>query len=142
MDSEALKKLVTGFISEMNAWEKKCEKISDSEDNDEDVDDEWEEMEKKVHEIFSRFCTPKDRKQGRPNVISWGSEGSYDYDPKEELIKDTVEEKAGRFLVYTYREKPLKTSFCYVILETKGKLRIDSKKRKFNVSDKWENDYL
>lgn len=40
--------------------------------------------ETKVASIFIKYCTNKERKMSRPNALSWGSEGSYIYDSKEE----------------------------------------------------------
>lgn len=41
-------------------------------------------MKQKVASIFIKYCTNKERKMSRPNALSWGSEGSYIYDSKEE----------------------------------------------------------
>ena len=43
-------------------------------------------MKQKATFIFTKYCTNKERKMSRPNALSWGSEGSYIYDPNEEKV--------------------------------------------------------
>lgn len=37
----------------------------------------------------------------RPNALSWGSEGSYIYDPNEEKVIDIQETRKNKFTVIT-----------------------------------------
>ena len=84
---KTIEELVLNFISEMNEWEKFCNNLKK-----ENTQLSWSEkqdmMKQKVASIFIKYCTNKERKMSRPNALSWGSEGSYIYDSKEEKIVD------------------------------------------------------
>lgn len=75
----------------------------------------------------------------RPNALSWGSEGSYIYDSKEEKIVDIQESRKNRFIVITQNDNK---DLQYVIVKKDNKYLIDSKKRRFLNEDKWYVDYL
>ena len=75
----------------------------------------------------------------RPNALSWGLEGSYDYDPNKEKIIDIQESRKNRFIVTTRTDDEY---LQYVIVKKNNKYLIDSKKRRFLSEDKWYVDYL
>ena len=75
----------------------------------------------------------------RPNALSWGLEGSYDYDPNKEKIIDIQESKKNRFFVTTRTDNGY---LQYVVVKKNNKYLIDNKKRKFLNDDKWHVDYL
>ena len=79
---EIVKKQLTDFITAMNNWEKQCRII---EKENITFEEQHNKMKQLVIEIFAKFVTPKERKQSRPNTISYGDEGSYEYDP--DLLK-------------------------------------------------------
>lgn len=58
-------------------------------------------MKQKATFIFTKYCTNKERKMSRPNALSWGSEGSYIYDPNEEKVIDIQETRKNKFTVIT-----------------------------------------
>lgn len=132
--------LVSEFIAEMNAWEQFCEKFSEEKSSL-----SWEEktaqMKKKVEAVFVKYCTQRDRKMSRPHTISWGSNGSYEYDPKEEKIIQVEDAKGKKLNVFTER-KDLGKDYYYVLISEKGKWLIDLKKQKWDDEDDWENAYL
>ena len=71
-----LEELVINFISEMNEWEKYCNEF----DEDQlELDETEHKIKQMVASIISKYCTDKERKMSRPNALSWGLEGSYDY---------------------------------------------------------------
>lgn len=129
--------LVLNFISEMNEWEKYCNEL---EKNTQLAYEEARLMRKqRVASIISKYCTDKERKMSRPNALSWGVEGSYDYDPNEEKIIDIQENRKNRFFVTTQTDNKY---LQYVIIKKDNKYLIDSKKRRFLNEDKWYVDYL
>lgn len=95
-----------------------------------------------VSKIFLTYCTSRERKYGRPTTISYGNEGSYEYDVNEEKITDIVEEGKNRIAVHTYREVPLRQKKQYIFLYSKGKWLLDSKKRYSVLKQKWLSDSL
>ena len=132
-----LEELVINFISEMNEWEKYCNEL------DQNTQLAWDEadrmMEQRVASIISKYCTDKERKMSRPNALSWGSEGSYIYDSKEEKTVDIQESRKNRFIVITQNDNKY---LQYVIVKKDNRYLIDSKKRRFLDEDKWYVDYL
>jgi hypothetical protein len=126
------------FFSEMNMWEKYCESIV----NENGLT--WEQktvlMKEKVSDIFTKYCTPKDRKMGRPNVLSWGCNGSYIYDPEKEKIKEVKKEKK-QTIIYTYTTEG-EEQRCYTFLKVGNVWLIDGKKRRWEHEKRWENVYL
>lgn len=99
-------------------------------------------MKQLVTEIFAQFVTPKERKQSRPNTISYGDEGSYEYDPEEEVIVSAREEKVNKVIVATYREDPMEEQFEYALMQKDGKWLIDTKKCYDDLKEKWVNESL
>lgn len=136
---ENLKKHVEDFIVAMNAWEKQCNEI---EEEDLDFEEEYNKQKQLVEKIFTEFCTTKERKQSRPNIISYGSEGSYEYDPFEEVIISIEQNEKDRVIVSTYREKPMQEKMQYIILCKNNKWLIDGKKRFSSWKNKWLNASL
>ena len=90
-----------------------------------------------VSKIFLNYCTPRERKYGKPNTISYGVKGSYEYDVDEEKITDIVDEGKNRIVVHTYREEPMQEKMQYIFLLKKGKWLLDSKKRYSSWKQKW-----
>lgn len=134
---KTIEELVMNFILEMNKWEKYCNEL------DENIQLAYEEArllrKQRVASIISKYCTDKERKMSRPNALSWGVEGSYDYDPNEEKIIDIQESRKNRFLVITQTDNKY---LQYIIVKKDNKYLIDCKKRRFLSEDKWSVDYL
>ncbi|OUP33133.1 NTF2 fold immunity protein [Bacteroides sp. An19] len=132
-----IEELVQNFISEMNEWEKYCNEL------EKNTQLAWDEatrmMKQKAASIISKYCTDKERKMSRPNALSWGVEGSYIYDPKEEKVIDTQETRKNRFTVITQNDNKY---LQYTIIKKEDKYLIDNKKMKFIDEDKWHVDYL
>lgn len=135
----AVTNLYLSFFSEMNSWEKYCETIDEDTSLSEDAKTTL--MRNKVSDIFAQYCTPKDRKNGRPNCISFGFKGSYIYDTDKENISSIEQPKSIRIIIYTERINGLlHEKHCYLIIKKDNQWRIDGKKRLWN--DKWSNIYL
>ena len=133
---KTIEELVLNFISEMNKWEKYCNKF----DEDQlELDETEHKIKQMVASIISKYCTDKERTMIRPNALSWGLEGSYDYDPNKEKIIDIQESRKNRFIVTTRTDDEY---LQYVVVKKNNKYLIDSKKRRFLSEDKWYVDYL
>jgi hypothetical protein len=141
MDKELEKtvnKIVMGFIKEMNNWERFCNEIENDEELNEDGLDK--KMEDAVKIIFEKYCVPKERKQGRPNIISYGEEGSYEYDLSEKIIKIEQENK-DKIMAYTKGRLKEIDEYMYIIKNYNGKWLIDTKKR-YSTNKKWVMESL
>ena len=122
------------FIKAMNSWEKECNKI---EEEDIDETEQFRLQKQMLTDIFSEYCTERKRQNGRPNTISYGEEGSFEYDPEEERII-TTNECENKVLITTKRERPMQEEFIYTLLWKEGKWLLDSKKRYSRWKNKWE----
>jgi hypothetical protein len=79
-------------------------------------EEKYEKQKEKCQIIFEKFCSPKERKCGRPNCISYGSEGSFIYDGNMEKIIKMEQEKENRISVYTNGDDAVE-QYMYVILK-------------------------
>jgi hypothetical protein len=143
MDKEhenKINELVKNFIKEMNEWEIFCNKIFVIEEYT--FDEKVEKIKDSCKKIFDEYCTQKDRKHGRPNIISYGSEGSYIYNEKKKKIIKTEQINKNKILVYTLGEDKDLDKFIYVILNKNKKWLLDSKKKFSLTENKWEIIYL
>jgi hypothetical protein len=130
--------LVKLFIEKMHQWEMSCNKIAA--DNSMTFQEQFNLQKKELSDIFKTFCTQKERKNGKPNTISYGSDGSYEYDPIEELITDAIkdEKSNSKYYVITFREDPLDEKFQYSLLKHDEKWLIDVKKVYDEDKDSWK----
>ena len=98
-DLEIAKNVVVDFIKEMNLWEKECNNI------EKEVSLSYQEKTERKKELlvklFNKFCTNKKRTYGRPNVIDYGTNGYYEYDPDKEVIEEVTEENK-KIIVINY----------------------------------------
>ena len=131
---EIAKNRLFDFIKAMNSWEKECNKI---EQKDIDETEQFRLQKQMLTDIFSEYCTERKRQNGRPNTISYGEEGSFEYDPEEERII-TTNECENKVLITTKRERPMQEEFIYTLLWKGGKWLLDSKKRYSRWKNKWE----
>jgi hypothetical protein len=127
--------LVKNFIKEMRDWEIFCNKISESKKYT--FEEENNKQKERCKNIFDKYCTPKDRKQGRPNCISYGIKGSFIYNETEKIIKIEQENK-NKILVITNGEDEV-DKYMYIVFRKNGKWLIDGKKRKFFDEEKFKN---
>jgi hypothetical protein len=119
------------FLKEMYEWELFCNTI------DQDTELTFEEKETKQKEliikIFNKHCTQKDRPNGKPNVISYGTY----IDEHEEKILEIIQEKENRINVYTQGSTGEIGKYLYIFIKIKGEWLIDSKKRYSRLKNKW-----
>ncbi|WP_299443478.1 NTF2 fold immunity protein [uncultured Aquimarina sp.] len=136
-DKNIIDKLIIDFIRDMNDWEKYCLELE--EDESIPFNEEAIKQKQKLIELFQNYCTDKDRKNGSPNTVTYGEEGSYVYDFEDEEIINIEEEKNNRVIVSTTRTKPMEKKHKYVVVKKSDKWLIDSKKRYSSYKEKWEN---
>lgn len=129
--------IVTHFISEMNEWEKFCNLVATNKSLS--YDEQFSLQKEELLRIFNLYCVKKEKRNGKPNTISYGIEGSYEYDPNEEIITTIERSKTreGKFLVYTLREKPLNEKFLYTLSFLGGRWLIESKKQYVESKEGW-----
>jgi spore coat polysaccharide biosynthesis predicted glycosyltransferase SpsG len=136
---ELIQEKLKSFIQAMYEWEIFCEKI----DKDKDLSSE-EKMKKQKEPliaIFDKYCTNKDRKYGRPNVVHYGGNGYYEYDLNEEKIKN-IEQEKRKITVFTERNNPMKQTFQYIFVNKNGNWLIDTKKKANFEGTAWVNRSL
>ena len=124
------------FITKMNEWEMECNNVAN--DKALTFKEQFEKQKKLVEKIFDEFCTKKERKQGRPTTISYGSDNSYNYDPKLEAItkiEETDDDK--KIIAYTETTGDLPMINQYLMVNKNQKWLIDTKKRYSNWKKKW-----
>ena len=137
---ETIRGLLLQFMQNMHDWEVMCNDIDKQ--GELSFEEQFNKKKKLVSKIFLTYCTSRERKYGRPTIISYGNEGSYEYDVNEEIITDIVEEGKNRIAVHTYREVPMRQKKQYIFLYSKGKWLLDSKKKFSVLKQKWLSDSL
>jgi hypothetical protein len=137
---ETIQNLLLQFMQNMHEWEVMCNDIAKQ--SELSFEEQFNKQKELVSKIFLTYCTSRERKNSRPTTISYGNEGSYEYDVNEEKITDIVEEGKNRIAVHTYREVPLRQKKQYIFLYSKGKWLLDSKKRYSVLKQKWLSDSL
>ena len=137
---ETIQNLLLQFMQNMHEWEVVCNDIAKQ--NELSFEEQFNKQKELVSKIFLNYCTSRERKNSRLTTISYGNEGSYEYDIDEEKITDIVEEGKDRIVVHTYREVPMQEKKQYIFLFKKGKWLLDSKKRYSSWKQKWLSDSL
>ena len=132
---EAIENLLLQFMQNMHEWEVTCNDIEKQ--SELSFEEQFNKQKELVSKIFLTYCTPRERKYGKPNTISYGVKGSYEYDVDEEKITDIVDEGKNRIVVHTYREEPMQEKMQYIFLLKKGTWLLDSKKRYSSWKQKW-----
>jgi hypothetical protein len=91
--------ILMNFIKEMQNWELFCNEVDEIEELT--FEEKFLKQKASAKEIFDKYCTVKERKNDRPNVISYGANGAYEYDVNEEKIIEVTQENENKILVYT-----------------------------------------
>ena len=122
------------FIAEMHDWEAACaaedEKYEDDEESDLSAISAGQHL--KCDAIFSRYCTRKDRKQGR--------NGSYAMPPRynaSEEVTDIEEKNSKKLVITTQQHTGMKDKVRYTLLFAKGEWRLDHNERYSSYENKW-----
>lgn len=123
------------FMKEMHEWELFCgEKSANG------TSDEVFKLEKgKLVDIFKKYCTQKERKNNKPNTISYGSPSSYQYDLDFEYIVNIEYVNSTKCFLYTKKDEPMEYQFLYTLKKEKGQWLFDTKKRRFSDEESWKS---
>lgn len=82
------------FMNEMHKWESYATNIG--------LANNLDEHREIVKNIFNKYCTPKDRKRGKPNILSASSISSYDLSTQPIY---NIEYKTKKTIIYTKQKK-------------------------------------
>jgi len=141
-DYDKPESVLLAFFAEMNCWENESFPLIRAIPRGaarETVSAVYAPIAEKLDRIFEKYCTPKERKQGRQNCIAVGSPP--DYDAETQMILETIYETPHRVIVETIDQKPFGKKFRYVLLKKGTRWLIDHKKW-FTFDGKLEKDYL
>lgn len=127
--------VVESFIKELHQWEILCNVIG--QDKSLSYQEQFDLQKSALIDVFDKYCTKRVRKNGKPNVVSYGYGDSYDYDPSEEIITDVVVVSKVKCLVNTHRKNPLDESFQHTLVRDNDRWLIDTKKIHDDNKDKW-----
>lgn len=121
----APEEVLRAFWTEMNQWEVTAYRTMPPAGSGE----RWEKFVAEVwpawQPIFEKYCTPKKRVH-RSSGLHRSIGSPPQYDPKEEMITEVIEESPSRVVVKTLRTFPLGEYF-YVLLKRGGHWCIDSR---------------
>jgi hypothetical protein len=97
----------------------------------------WTDARRSLEDVFSRWCTPKERRHGRLGSFANPPE----YQPSHEQILETVNETPRRIIVLTRRIIGFKDARKYVLLKKGDRWWIDNVKWQSKDGD-WQNGIL
>lgn len=128
MNEELVKSFFTSFMNAMKKWEIAF--------NLGEIKSE-KELKENLLEIFSVYCTKKERKNARPNVLH--SEDPPEYDIDHNIIEkvEKVEKEKNKFILYTQQTNKFHHQYRYIILLKDNALKIDKKERWSAFEQKW-----
>ncbi len=128
--------VVRRFIADMHAWEVQTA-ASHRAARKSGLESPWEVTRTLLAQVFERWCTPKDRKQGRLGSFSTPPE----YQPEHEPVLETSYKTASRACVYTQQRTGFKNKRRYVLLKKSDRWLIDNVKWHTH-GGKWEKGSL
>lgn len=126
-DEDVIKKYVIAFTKAMHQWEVDCAANSER------------AQLKDLRAIFRKYCTKRDRPQGRIHNLCYGVPGSYEYS-KAMKVSACEKEKSG-WAVFVSDESA-DERYRFKVKKTKAGFLIDSKKRFSRRKNKWVVDTL
>lgn len=119
------------FMNEMYQWENYAIDIG--------LTNNLDEHKEIVRSIFSKYCTSKDRKMGKPNILSASSISNYDISTQP--IYD-IEESAKKSIIYTKQKNKAENNFRYTLVLKSDKWLIDKKEISYDDGITWEKSIL
>ncbi|PWD64443.1 NTF2 fold immunity protein [Pectobacterium parmentieri] len=117
------------FIGRMNEWEVKYYSLFRNDDSASHTQDAKEELD----EIYSIFCTKKERKQGRQVALDCSDPP--EYSPDEEVLSCDVSK--NKIFFVTIQKTGFKNKFRYMLNFKEGRWLIDKKERFSFSENKW-----
>jgi predicted CopG family antitoxin len=133
-DIKDVNNVFQSFIKEKYEWEVHCNLL----DKDKSLsnDEKLEKQKKSISDIFNKYCTQKERKEGLPNIISYNIV-TVEEEFIEEKITDIEEVTSNKVILSTERKDSLNSKYQYIFERKRGVWLIDSKKRYSNWKQKW-----
>jgi hypothetical protein len=133
-------KILKSFFHKMHDWELFCRETD--KDNKLTSEQKIEKQKDEIIKIFKEYCTEKDRKEGRPNIIHYGGNGYFEYDVNEEKITNYEQINKNKIIIYTERKNPMPQRFQYTVINKNKRWLIDGKKKSNFENTKWINRSL
>lgn len=133
---EMARNVLINFIIKMNEWEMRCYPLL-SEDDSEKAK---VVLKDELDEIFNKFCTVKERKQGRQKSLSCSEPP--EYSPSEEVLSSEINKNKAVFV--TQQHTGFKNKYRYTLNLKNDEWRIDKKEwlDDDNGIEKWKQCYL
>lgn len=119
------------FMNEMHKWESYATDIG--------LANNLDEHREIVRNIFNKYCTPKDRKRGKPNILSVSSISNYDLSTQPIY---NIEYKNKKTIIYTKQKNKAENNFRYTLILKNDKWLIDKKEISYNNGESWESSIL
>ncbi|STZ77122.1 NTF2 fold immunity protein [Bergeriella denitrificans] len=119
------------FMNEMYEWESYAIDIG--------LVDNIEKHRKIVKNIFNKYCTSKDRKRGKPNILSASAISNYDLSTQPIY---NIEDKDKKLIIYTKQTNKAENNFRYTLILRNGKWLIDKKEISYDDGENWEKSIL
>lgn len=132
-DCEAAKLVLLAFFKAINEWEDQLHKADEAEEKSKSKKRSTEEFTVKCSAIFDKYCTPKPRADGRPNMIS------YCVPPKYTNVEIVELEQPTKNKVVVYTKDSHGFQRRYWIVKKKDEWRVDYVEWH---SDGWSRDFL
>ena len=132
MNKLSAKETFLEFMKCMNIWEINTYNMQNTEDKQ-------EESKKILTEIFKKFCTPKDRKHGKPNFFSAGPISNYDINTQPIY---NIEEVGKKSFIYTKLTNKGLWNLKYTLLQKNGVWLLDKKEISFDNGKSWKKENL
>ena len=129
--------VVRRFIADMHEWESQTLAAYETAKKSGQVEPFWESTRQTLEQVFSRWCTPKERKAGRLGSFSNPPE----YQPDHEVILETDIESSRRASVHTQQGTGFKQKRKYILLKKGDRWIIDSVKWQTHEGT-WSNGIL
>ncbi|MEL4889730.1 RhsIA family immunity protein [Pectobacterium betavasculorum] len=128
------KDTLIAFMKDMNNWENS---YRDAFMSDHSVNKEPYLAE--LNNIFNKWCTVKERKQGRQVSMKVSFPPDYDPENDEILDEDAVKNKTS---ITVQKHTGFKNKYRYTLHYKNDEWRVDKKERFSPVEDKWIKDSL
>ncbi|ELY1862831.1 hypothetical protein SL013_002256 [Serratia marcescens] len=116
---EVARNVLTNFIMKMNEWEMRCYPLLSADDSE----NIKVVLKDELDDIFNKFCTVKERKQGRQTSLSCSEPP--EYSPGEEVLSSEINKNKAIFV--TQQHTGFKNKYRYTLHLKNDEWRIDKK---------------
>jgi hypothetical protein len=116
--------VVREFIAAMHAWENEAHTLNSAARGTDDPTRSWPEINRRLDEIYRRYCTTRDRPYGRNGSYSVPPE----YDPHAEHVVQVVPVSSRRVHVITQQGTGFRNRCQYALVRVGSEWRIDNRR--------------